>query len=69
MYEEEPGGRRPASLAEPPGSQERVQRHTTEQLGELVPMVQILDAPVPQVVDQLVEVLKHFEIEVSEQVF
>ena len=37
LYEEELGGRRPASLAEPPGPQERVQSHTMEQFGELVP--------------------------------
>ena len=38
---------RPASLAEP---QERVQRHTVEQIVEIAPMVQILDVPVPSVV-------------------
>ena len=32
LYDEEPGGRRPASLAEPPGPQERVQRHTMEHI-------------------------------------
>ena len=31
-------------------------------------MVQILDAPVPQMVDQLVEVFQHFDIAVPEQV-
>ena len=39
LYEEEPGGRRPASLAEPPGPQERVQRHAMEQLADVTPMV------------------------------
>ena len=67
LYEEKPGGRRPASPAEPPGPQEQVQRHTTEQSGELVPMVQILDVPMPQVVEQLEEVFKPFDIEVPEQ--
>ena len=47
---------------------ERVQRHTVEQLGELAPMVQILDAPVPQMVDQPMDVLTRFDIPVSEQV-
>ena len=65
----EPGGRhdaawrprlRPEVLAEPrpPG---RVQRHVVEHITELVrvaPMVQILDAPVPQTVDQLPDVLQ-----------
>ena len=73
LYEEEPGGRRPASLAEPPRPQERVQRHTMEHITDLVrvaPMVQILDAPVPQTVEQLVDVLRFFNLlcPVSEQV-
>ena len=36
LYEEEPGGRRPVSLAEPPRPQERVQRHTMEHITDLV---------------------------------
>ena len=61
-------GLRPSGLVEPWRPQERVQRHTMEQFGELVPTVQIFDAPVPQVVNQLVEVFKHLDIEVPEQV-
>ena len=64
LYDEEPGGRRPASLAEPPRPQERVQRHTVEHITDLVrvaPMVQILDAPVPQTVDKLHDVLQFFD--------
>ena len=64
LYDEEPGGRRPASLAEPPRPQERVQRHTVEHITDLVrvaPMVQILDAPVPQMVDKLHDVLQFFD--------
>ena len=68
LYEEEPGGGRPASLAEPPGPQERIQRRTVEQLAEIAPMVQILDAPVPQSVVQLVEVLRPCDTMVPEQV-
>ena len=68
LYEEEPGGRRRASLAEPPGPQERSQRPTVEQLGELAPMVKILDATVQQTVDQLVEVLRPLDTVVPEQV-
>ena len=67
LYDEEPGGRRLASLAEPAGPQERIQRRTVEQFAELVPMVQILDAPVPQTVDQLVEVLRPVDTMVPEQ--
>ena len=68
LYEEEPGGRRLASLAEPPGPQERIQRRTVEQSAGIAPMVQILDAPVPQTVDQLVEVLRPFDTMAPEQV-
>ena len=71
LYDGDPGGGRPASLAEPPGPQERVQRHTVEHTVDLVrvaPMVQILDAPVPRtaaghqallpVPEHVIEVLK-----------
>ena len=51
---------RPASLAEPRGPQERVQRHTVEQIADCAPVVQILNIPVPSVVlggvqDQIVQ--------------
>ena len=55
-------GLRPGVLAEP-RPQERVQRHTMEHIADLVccaPMVQILDAPVPQTVEQLPDVLQFF---------
>ena len=39
---------RPAPLSEVAGPQERVQRHTVEQIVDFVPVVQILNAPVPQ---------------------
>ena len=45
---EEPGGGRPDLLLEPQRAQPAVQRHTVEQTAEVAPMVQILDAPVPQ---------------------
>ena len=58
--EEEPGGSRPACLVAPRGPQEAVQRHTVEQLADIVPMVQVLDAPgllgEAEVVDLLREV-------------
>ena len=41
-------GVRPAPLSEVAGPQERVQRHTVEQIVDFVPVVQILDAPVSQ---------------------
>ena len=53
-----PPGMRPASLAEPQGAQERVQRRTMEHVVDFVPVVPLLDVPVPQMVDQLVDILK-----------
>ena len=41
-------GVRPAPLSEVVGPQERVQRHTVEQIEEFMPMVQILDTHVPR---------------------
>ena len=49
MCEEEPSGGRPDAFAKP-RLQERVQRHTVEQLGVFAPMVQILDVLEPQIV-------------------
>ena len=42
--------------------------HTVEQLADVVPMVQILDIPVPQVVGQSMDVAKHIDIGVAERV-
>ena len=53
---------RPGVLAEP-RPQERVQRHTVEHIVDFVccaPMVQILDALVPQTLEQLPDVLQFF---------
>ena len=63
LFEEDTAGVRPEVLAEPrpPG---RVQRHVVEHITDLVrvaPLVQILDAPVPQTVDQLPDVLQFFD--------
>ena len=68
LYDEEPGGRRPPCLGEPPGLPERVQRHTVVQLADVAPMVQILDVPVPQMADQLVDVLELSDAAIPEQV-
>ena len=71
-----PPGMRPASLAEPQGSQEQIQQHTVEQFVDLapmvqtcscVPLVQILDAPVPQLVEQLADVLVRVDEVVRKQ--
>ena len=66
-----PQGSRPPCLGEPRGPQERIQQRTMEQLADVVPMVQILDVLVPQVVDQLHDIMRFFDslLPVPEQVF
>ena len=65
-----PQGSRPPCLGEPRGPQARIQQRTMEQLADVVPMVQILDIPVPQMVEQLPDVLRFFAtlLPVPEQV-
>ena len=65
---EEPGGRRPNLLLEPQGPQAGIQRHTMEHIADVVPMVQILDIPVLLGADQLVEVGRHLDFLIPEQV-
>ena len=62
-----PPGMRPALLVEvqPQG---RVGRHFAEHLAELAPLVQILDAPVPQVVDNVMDAFKFLDQPMTEQV-
>ena len=72
LFDEDTAGVRPGDLAEP-RPQERVQRHTMEHIVDFVycaPMVQILDAPVPQTVEQLPDVLRFLDrlMTVPEQV-
>ena len=60
LFDEDTAGLRPGVLAEP-RPQERVQRHTMEHIVDYVcsaPLVQTLDAPVPQTVEQLPDVLR-----------
>ena len=59
--------RRPKLLVEvrPQG---RVQWHTVEHIVDVSPFVQILDVPVPQVVEQPVHVLKLFDAAIPEHV-
>ena len=63
LFDEDTAGLRPGVLAEP-RPQERVQRHTMEHIVDYVccaPTVQTLDAPVPQKVEQLPDVLRFFD--------
>ena len=46
----------------------RVQRHAVEHLADLAPLVQILDAPVPQVVDCAMDFFRRLDLPVAEQV-
>ena len=61
-------GGRPAPLPEVAGWQERIQRHTGEQMIDDLPYVQILDAPVPQVVDSAMDFFRRLDLPVAEQV-
>ena len=60
LFEEESGGARPACLVAPRGL-----RHVVE---HRCPFVQILDAPVPQGGNQLVEAFRHLDLRIPEQV-
>ena len=55
-----PQGSRPPCLGEP-GPQDQDQLRTMEQAAAYAPMVQILDIPVPQLVDQLADVMHFFD--------
>ena len=61
-----PPGMRPALLVEvqPQGC---VERHIVEDPSELAPMVQTLDAPVPQMVDTVLEFFRALDLPVDEQ--
>ena len=61
------GGERPAALLEP-RPQPGVLRHTLEHVVEICPYVPILDVRVPQMGDQVVEVLRRFDVTAVEQV-
>ena len=58
---EEPGGVRPNLLLEPQGPQDRDQLRTVEQTVGFGPLVQILDAPVAQMVEQLPNLAQFFD--------
>ena len=62
------GGGLPAWQSRRPGPQERILQHTVEQFADLAPMVQILGAPVSQLVGQLVEVFRLIDTVVLDQV-
>ena len=63
-------GRRPGVFEEPvpPVVVDRVQRHFMEDLGTVCPFVQILDLPVPQMVDNVLDALRRLDLPIAEQV-
>ena len=58
---------RPTPLVEvrPQG---QVQRHVVEDLGELAPLVRILDLPVPQMAENVSDTLRFLDFPIAEQV-
>ena len=61
-------GTRPAPLSEVAGWQDRVKRHVMEDLGTVCPFVQILDLPLPQVVENVTDTLRILDLPIAEQV-
>ena len=61
LYEEELGGSRPPCLGEPRRPQDRDQLRTVGQTVGFAPMVQILDAPVAQMVEQVPNLTQFFD--------
>ena len=59
--------RRPLPLVEVQPSV-RAQRHIVEDLGEIAPLVQILDLPVSQMVDSVTDILRLLDRPIAEQV-
>ena len=66
LYEEELGSTRPDRLHEV-RPQHRVQRRTVEQIVDTALIVPSLDVPVPQMVNQLLEVCRLFDVLIPEQ--
>ena len=63
-----PRGSRPPCLGEPRGPHARVQRRTVQQVVDTVPLVPLLDVPVPQVVDTVLEFFRALDKPVDELV-
>ena len=63
VFGEESGGVRPAPLSEVAGWHDRVERHTGEHIDEICPCVPILDVPVPQMGEQLVNFFRFLDVQ------
>ena len=62
------GGGLPAPLSEVAGRQEVLVQHVVEHMADVCPVVQTLDAPVPQMVDTVLEFFRALDLPVVEQV-
>ena len=63
-----PPGSLPAPLSEVADRQEVLVRHVVEHMADVCPVVQTLDAPVPQLVDTVLEFFRALDPPVDEQV-
>ena len=63
-----PLGGQPAPLPEVAGWQGRLVRHVMDDLGSVCPFVQILDLPVPQMVENVKDTLRILDFPIAEQV-
>ena len=70
LFDEEPGGSRPDRIATLSGPQERDLRRTVQQIVDAVPLLPLLDDPVPQIIKQLPNIMHFFDflLPVPEQV-
>ena len=68
LFDEDTAGLRPTGLVEPRGPLEGVQQRTVKQIVDPVPVVPLLHDVVPQMVEQLVDLLAPLDFRVAEQV-
>ena len=61
-------GSQPPCLGDLRGPQDKVQQRTMEPIADDVPMLTLLDSPVPQMVYQLVAVLARYDMPLADQV-
>ena len=67
LFEDDPGGSRPPCLGKPRGPGGGL-RHTVDQMADICPFVQILDAPVPQMRNEVLDVFRLLDTVLPEQV-
>ena len=62
------GGSRPPCLGVPWGPHVGLERHFLEHMADICPFVQILDALVPQLVENVTDTLRILDLPIAEQV-